>query len=190
MDYLITSWRGMSEKASMLAAETVDLPSLANGIQAVALDAVSREQLPLLSLGTYYVGAHNKKGFQDTNLLVLEWDEAKRDDVRQRLRWLGLRCVLQDTYCAEDDTLCVSAIIPLDRKITDHKEYYRLASLITDDIGIGEMSNCWGATFIAIVNPEGDSEDIDGSPLEIDHRLEEGGFVKTANYLRRALWQD
>jgi hypothetical protein len=187
MNYLLTSWRGMSKHAAILDVLTVGISDLANGVYAQALDAVSREQAPFLSFGTYYVGAHDKDGFRSTNLLALEWSEAVRADVEAALRRHRLRCVLADTYSAEDDTLCVTAIIPLDRTITDPKEYFRIASLVTGDLGVGEMSNCWAATFIGCVNPEGEITDIDGDVLEIDHRLSEGGFVKVANYLRSTI---
>ena len=174
MDYLLTSWRGMSEKASILAADVVGLPHLANGIREIALDAMSRDQLPCISFGGYYVGAHNAKGFQNTNLIALEYDEQRKPEVELALRRLGLRAVLVDTYCVDDDTCCVTALIPTDRNLTT--DYFRAASLLTYDIGVGEMSDCWRCTFISVVNPEGDITEIDGDILEIEHRLAESGF--------------
>ncbi len=185
MDYLLTSWRGMSEKASILAADVVGLPRLATGIRSIALDAMSRDQLPLITFGSYYVGAHNKAGFQNTNLIALEYDERQKPEVELALRRLGLRAVLVDTLCVDDDTCCVTALIPTDRNLTS--DYFRAASLLTYDIGVGEMSNCWACTFIGVVNPEGDITEVDGDILEIEHRLAEGGYGKNENYLRRTL---
>lgn len=187
MDYLLTSWRGMSEKASILNADLVGFPALAKGITEIALDAFSRDQLPCVSFGAYYVGPHSEKGFRETNLITLEYDEQRRPEVALALRRLGLKAVLTDTYCLADDTCCVSLVIPTDRKITTLKEYYRIASLVTYDIDVGEMSDCWRATFIAVVNPDGECTEVQGDVLEIDHRLAEGGFGKNENYLRRTL---
>lgn len=185
-NYLVATWRNKSKRAAIVALETVGLADLPQSITKLSQDAASRGLASLLSLGSYYVGLRDKKGFSDTNLLVLEWCASKRDEVLSALRRLGLHHLLAETYCFDDDKMCVAAIIPLDRKVT-YKEYFRIASLLTGDINIKGMSDCWRGTFIAHLDPEAELETHPGDLLEIDHRTSEGGWVAVEDYKRRTL---
>lgn len=131
------------------------------------------------------MGPHNKQGFRDTSALVLEWSADKRDEVLSALRRLGHIFILAETFCAKDDTPCVAAILPLDRQITD--DYFRLACLITADINVRDMSDCWGATFITCAMPDGEFVAGGGAYLDAAERIYEGGQVKIDKFKRRGL---
>lgn len=189
--YTVTLWTDRTARAVPVVPPmtfplyaTADQLGLVDGLNTI-LEYANEHDMPLwLSVGSEYKGGHTSKGWQDTNCIVLEWNEPSTRSVVQALHKLNLYAILlQTTEGRAGRHEHITAIIPCDARIDSGKDYSRLASLLVNDIKAVDLIGGEACTFFIHAQRGAEALEMEAANLFCpEDEIGRTDFVKVADF--------
>ena len=197
MQHTIAVWNASHKAAEITQEQSFPLYGSENSygldeaIVAFSELLYSQGRKPLLSVGSLYRSPkfHRKDCWAEATAILLEWDDFQMEDLTNRIQEQGLSAVFFNTMSIDgkDPKTRVAVAFPLDRPISDAKDYSRLASLLASDIGLSMMTDGFHSCTFLVQPADGAAVvTLDGEPICVSDELQRTDFVAAKDYVGEA----